>query len=177
MIILVIGPSGVGKSASGESAAQEIPSCQFFDVDAIVSKKSGMPASQLLGQKGPDAFFSVCRHEIEKIAQSSGGRTAIMAVGAGALVSHLARGFLSCFSTRTIALVAAADEVYKRGGQRNQARTLQQFKDTEYSPYRLDLYRNAKYQCDVTGLSLDKTKARFIGLIKAILQVGPGGKI
>ena len=87
-----------------------------------------------------------------------------------------ARDWLSRFPGPTIVVVAPADEVYRRGGQRNSNRTLEQFKEVEYSPYRQSLYNAAKYQCCVAGLSVQEGRSRFVELIsKLIEQMGQVG--
>jgi hypothetical protein len=93
------------------------------------------------------------------------------------LESSRAGVWLSGHPDPTIAVVASAEEVYKRRWEINHTGTLQQFKEKEYSAYRLGLYNGTKYRCDVTGLSLDKARANFMCKINEILRDGLGGEI
>jgi shikimate kinase len=167
MVILVIGPSGVGKSDYGEHAAKVVPDCRFFDLDALVSRRAGIPASQLLGQKGSDAFLRSCQQEVDDISHSCTQGIAVVAVGAGALESGSVGDWLSRHAGPTIAVVAPPDEVYRRGGPRNIDRSLERFTQTEYSPRRKGLYyKSSTYQLDVAGLPLEEARIRFACLIR-----------
>ena len=167
-VILVIGPSGVGKSDYGQHAAKMVPGCRFFDLDSLVGKRSGTPASQLLPQIREDAFLHRCQQEVEAQLQSCTEGVAVVAVGAGALQSGEAHAWLSRYPGPTIAVVAAAEEVYRRGGPRNSNRDLSEFKRVEYSEYRERLYHTAKYQCCVTGLLVEKARNHFTKLIRKL---------
>jgi shikimate kinase len=166
MVILVIGPSGVGKSDYGKHAAATIPGCQFFDLDSLVRGRAGMPASKLLPQIGNDAFLDRCRQEVDVLMQSCTAQVVVVAVGAGALQSGRAGAWLSQHQGPTIAVVASPDEVYRRGGVRNQNRTLDEFSATEYSQHRRRLYEIARHQCCVTGLTAGEARNRFGDLIR-----------
>ena len=170
MVILVIGPSGVGKSDYGKHAKETVPGCQFFDLDSLVSKRAEMPASQLLPQIGNDAFLDCCQQEVDTLLLSCPESVVVVAVGAGALQSDRAGAWLSRHPGPMIAVVAAPDEVYRRGDERNQNRTLDQFIATEYSQHRQSLYKTAKYQCCVTGLSLEEARNRFTDMIGSLIK-------
>jgi shikimate kinase len=165
MVILVIGPSGVGKSDYGRRAAEVIPDCRFFDLDDLVSQRSGTRASQLLGQIGNDAFLDLCQYEVDDISRSCTQGIAVVAVGAGALQSDRVGAWLSRHVGPTIAVVAPPDEVYTRGRERNRNRTLEQFTATEYSRRRQGLYQTAKHQFKVAGLPVDEARVRFSDMI------------
>lgn len=170
MVVLVIGPSGVGKSDYGEYAKKMVPGCLFFDLDSLVRKRVGMSVGQLLPQIGNDAFLDCCQQEVDALLQSCPESVAVVAVGAGALQSYRAGAWLSRHPGPTIAVVAAPDEVYRRGGKRNQNRTLYQFIATEYSQHRQSLYKTAKHQCCVTGLSLEEARNHFTDMIGSLLK-------
>jgi shikimate kinase len=170
MITLVIGPSGVGKSTYGEHAAKVVPGCRFFDLDKLVSQRASICAPQLLGQIGHDKFLESCQREVDTITKSWVQGIAVVAVGAGAYDSEHFRSWLSRHVGPTIAVVAPPDEVYRRGGDRNRTRSLEEFTHAEYSsPRRKGLYQAAKHQCDVTGLTLDEAKVRFSHMVRDLL--------
>jgi shikimate kinase len=173
-VILVIGPSGVGKSDYGQHAASAVPGCRFFDLDTLVGERSGMPASQLLPQINNDAFLHCCQQEVEALMQSCTEGIAVVAVGAGALQSDEADAWLAGYSGPTIAVVADAEEVYRRGGKRNSDRTIEDFQKVEYSEHRQRLYDTAKYQCCVTGLSLKEARNRFTDMIRKLIMQSHG---
>jgi shikimate kinase len=169
LVMLVIGPSGVGKSACGEYAASAIPKCQFSDLDVLVRSRSGNPSvMELFNQIGPEAFFGRCQQEVSALLMSSSEGVALVAVGAGALEAPHAQEWLSQHPGPTIAVVAAPHEVHRR---RSLGRTLAEFTAIEFSPHRQHLYDSAKYKCSVTGMSLDEAKTRFAELIREILNL------
>jgi hypothetical protein len=81
-----------------------------------------------------------------------------------------AGAWLSAHPGPTIAVVASEEEVYKRGWEVNRTGPFPLFKAIEYSAARQALYQSAKYQCNVTGLSLDKARAKFVSKINEILR-------
>lgn len=168
-VILVIGPSGVGKSDYGQHAAKVVPRCRFFDLDSLVSRRSCTPASKLLPQIGNDAFLCCCQQEVEALLQSCTEGVAVVAVGAGALQSNQAHAWLAGHPGPTIAVVATAEEVYARGGRRNSDRTIEAFKKVEYAGHRKLLYNAAEHQCCVTGLSVEKARNHFTNLIRKLI--------
>lgn len=169
LVALVIGPSGAGKSDYGSHAEKVIPRCRFFDLDKLVRERSNTPVSQLLPQIKNDAFLGLCQREVDVLLQSWNGGIAIIAVGAGALESVNAGSWLSQHPGPTIVVIAPPDEVYSRGGDRNKNRNLAQFTVTEYSQHRRSLYKAAKYECDVAGLSVEDSRIRFVEIIRSLL--------
>ena len=60
MIVLVIGPSGVGKSDYGKYAAGVIPGCHFFDLDKLVGQTAGILAGRKFGAPSSYADAQSC---------------------------------------------------------------------------------------------------------------------
>lgn len=174
MVVLVIGPSGVGKSTCAVFAAGKLPGCQSFDLDKLVGQRAGVPACHLLGKVGADGFLQCCLREVGALLESGTDVVSLVDVGAGALESHRAGAWLSQHQGRTIAVVAPPDEVYRRGGWRNQNRSLDQFIGTEYSEYRKSLYKAATYQCDVKGLPVEDARDRFTDMIRDLFTKRDG---
>lgn len=169
MVILVIGPSGVGKTTYGRHVEEVIPECQFFDIDRLVHKRWNKSVRQQLHDDGNNAFFKRCQQVVDGLLQHCNESVGIAALGAGALQSDLVSTWLSNYPDPTIAIVADPDEVYRRGKQRNQNRTFEQFREMEYSQRRKDLYNIAQYQCYVSKLSLEEAKHYFADMIRNIL--------
>lgn len=170
MVVLVIGPSGVGKSDYGKHVERMNPKCRFFDLDRLVRERVGERVSQLLPRIGNDAFLELCQQEVTALSESCNESVAVVAVGAGALQSNLAGSWLSYHPDPTIAIIANSVEVYQRGGKRNQGRPFEEFFETEYSQYRQSLYKAAKYQCCVTGLSVEEARNCFADLIHRLVM-------
>jgi len=168
MMVLVVGPSGVGKSELGQCAEHQIVGCQFYDLDNLVKKSTGISTGELLPNIGNDAFLELCQEEVNALGCKCSDQLCVVAVGAGAPQSSDALEWLRCHST--VAVTASAEEVYKRGGPRNKDRSFEQFKQTEYSEDRNRIYESAEHKLDVDGLSLQQAKERFVELIESILN-------
>lgn len=167
-VILLIGPSGVGKSDYGRFAAQQIPDCQFADLDELVGLQWSMRASEMLPKIGNDRFRERCEQVVRKITREKSTSITLVAVGAGALQSAGSGAWISGHEGSTIAVMAPPEDVFGRGGARNASRTFEQFRETEYSEHRQRLYKKAAHCCDVTGLSLENARPRFVDLVRQI---------
>jgi len=168
MLILIVGPSGVGKSTLGEYAGQNMVNCQFFDLDKLVKERTGCSTGKLLPEIENDAFLDLCCREMDILCNECLDGLHIVAIGSGALQSSHALEWLRRYST--LAITAPAEEVYNRGGARNQNRTLKEFEQTEYSPYRIRIYDSANYKLAVDGLSEQQAKDRFLELIESLSE-------
>ena len=164
-IILVTGPSGVGKTTLGRHADQ-IVDCQFLDLDRLVAARMECSSSKLLLSIGNDAFFGVCHDEIELLCNEHPNGLYVVAVGAGTLQSYHALDWLRQYPT--IAILDSPEEVYGRGGARNYYRSFEGFQRVEYSSYRDQIYETADHKLVVVGLSLQRAKDEFLERIKLI---------
>lgn len=173
-VILVVGPSGVGKSDYCKYAEDVIPDCHFFDLDSLVGKLVGIAAGQLLPRVGKERFFEYGKEEVASLLKSSSQEIVIIAVGAGFLQSSRAGPWLSEHPGPTVAVFALAEEVYQRWQMRreNCGKPLDPFKQEEYSPQRLCLYRIAQHQLCVSGLTAGEARARFSNMIINVLKDG-----
>lgn len=170
MIILVIGPSGVGKSDYGAHVSRAIPGCRFVDLDCALSERWGTPASQMLPEIGDDAFLDRCQQEVCRLMASSAEANTIIAVAAGALQSRRASDWILRHKGPTVAIVSEPGEVYSRGAARNQRRSLEEFAQTEYSVYRKALYNAARFQLCVSGLLVEEARERFVALVRNLTE-------
>lgn len=169
MAVVVIGPSGVGKTTYGQHAAEQIERCRFVDLDAAVSASTGCPAGVLLPRIGSENFAILSGAVLLNIAHAPDADSSlVVAVGAGSLESTRAADWLFRFPTITV--IARPNQVFERGGLRNASRNLEQFEATEFSNARQCLYDRADQKLDVSDLSLEEAQARFTQIVRAVLR-------
>src|SRR5437870_2377552 len=137
MLVLIIGPSNVGKSSLAEYAGERVPNCESYDLDDLISRRKDKSVRDVFADFKPDGFLKLCRQEIDKLRSQCRNRLCLVVVGAGALESFQARDWLNQFET--IAITATPEEVYRRD-RLKEIRTFYQFKQTEYSNYRKSIY-------------------------------------
>jgi len=150
MIVLLIGPSGVGKTTYGKYASTSVSDCCFYDLDERVKEHTGKGALQLF-RKGPDSLLEACKSIVDALAARCAERLCLVAVGAGALQSERALEWLR--GRVSIAILAPPEEVQKRRELWRQ-KGLEAFKHSEYSPDRLQIYDAATHQLCVGGVAI-----------------------
>jgi|GEM_PF-5163707 len=165
MIVLLIGPSGVGKSSCGEYASQNLSSCEFHDLDDLVAKATGSTACLVLREQGNDGFIEICQRILSKIETEPRNKVklSLVAVGAGALQSHRANEWLKRYTT---VLVSAPEaEVFNRnplGRERNYL----EFCRTEYSSRRQSIYNAATHKIFVGGLTKNDAQSEVLKYLR-----------
>lgn len=166
MLILLVGPSGVGKTTEGRAVCERIPDCEFHDIDDLIGKSQNRQASQLLPEVGADRFAEISLDVVEAVSKDCADKIGLAAVGAGTLESRSTIEWLRNYVT--VAITAPAEEVYRRDRLRFQ-RTLKKFTKVEYSDYRMSIYNSATYQHPVSGLSLEQASEELFRLLTEII--------
>jgi len=160
MLILLIGPSGVGKSSLASYASAKISNCKFYDLDDLVAKESGVQkAINVFNRDGPEIFFQKSVEIIENIKNQNDNQLYLIAVGAGTLVSQQSKNRLKNYTT--ISIIAPPEKVIVRNPL-GPNRDFQEFKMTEYSPFRLSLYQSANFNFPVDSLTKTEAQAKFV---------------
>lgn len=163
MFILLIGPSGVGKSSLGSYASAKLSNCKFDDLDNLIAKESGIQeAMEFLIENGPEIFFQKSVEIVENIKNRNDNQLYLIAVGAGTLVSQQSKSWLENYTT--ISITAPPEEVIVRNPL-GPKRDFPEFKMTEYSPFRLSLYQSANFNFPVDGLNETEAHAKFVNYL------------
>ena len=113
MFILIIGPSGVGKSTLGDYASKNFSNCEFYDLDDLIKKRyNSKSASLLFSLKGPEVFFEYSCKVLSEIENKCESQICLTAVGAGTLVSQKSKDLIIKYIT--ISITALPEEVILR---------------------------------------------------------------
>ncbi len=178
MVVLVIGPSGIGKSSALKFAEVAIQSCVFASLDdlardrgrslKIIGPDEGVNAlRQKLGDD--NQFLRVAIEAVTEFAGSIPDRHHVIDVGAGFLDADAVADWLR--QHILIALVAPAEIVHARIKQaRGDPRTLEQYKAQEFSTFRKALYRQAVYTINADCTSAEQLGGRFASLLLGVLN-------
>lgn len=85
--VVLAGLSGSGKTTAGRALAARLGR-PFVDTDEVVAARAGMPAAELLAERGEAAFRSAERAAIHDSLQQPG---AVVATGGGAVIDPINR--------------------------------------------------------------------------------------
>jgi hypothetical protein len=179
MIILVVGPSGVGKSDACDLLKALEPGCLFYSLDAIAARwahRHGWIAEVSIRTlanwcKNADHLLAIGLQAMSDAAAASDGQHLVVDVGAG---------FQATFATRlsamyqTITIMATPEVAYQRWRTRPvhatpQAWNQRQYTVVEFSPYRREVYGRSKRTIDVTTLTSSQTAETLRQLLVEML--------
>lgn len=162
--ILVIGPSGVGKSCLCCHAGEMIDCIVVFDLDKEIRRIHG-PPSKLLPCVGADKFFELSIDIIKDI-QANSRQQPIIVVGAGSLESNNSIK-LSDHGDLLIAW-ASAEVSFERAcsSGRPYQNNLSEYKNREYDVQkRMNIYSTHRWKfCNEE--SLQRAKDEFVGFLQ-----------
>lgn len=165
--ILLIGPSGVGKSTASEILESQY-GIKVYDLDKVLKEKiGGASLSSHLGQIGDSKFFDFSKDAIESLS-SQAKSDILIVIGAGSINYPLSHKWYS--NQNLIALKGSPEVIYDRGERQVHHPQLESFVRTEYNTDRLKLYESAKETIDVTHLSPQEVADELLNKIKHYLQ-------
>jgi adenylate kinase len=177
MIILILGPSGVGKSTTLKSAERHFPHVAFYSLDDLVADwavREGIIAtpdvrSLYLSLLDNEKFFDCGLTVLREFAEKGSEDHVVIDVGAGFQGSARARSLRNHF--KTVAIVADPKMVYRRVRQaRNDSRTFEKFQQSEFSVNRRAVYGSVHHVIDNTLQTQQQTLDQFVQLLNKLLQ-------
>jgi shikimate kinase len=176
MAVLVVGPSGVGKSSALHYAAQSLGKCRFASLDDL-ARDLGRERGLIGGSEGvitlrqqlgdDDQFLRLGIDAVERLERQDGGFL-IVDVGAGFLDAPTVGAWLR--HRTSVALLAPCEVVHRRIVQaRADQRSLTEYAAQEYSERRRALYAHAIYTVNA-DCTLTELGVRFLKLLVGLVN-------
>ena len=177
MIVLIVGPSGVGKTTSYLNAQSQFPDVVFHHLDGLAARwamQKGIinrESVTLLNRTVNDAelFLSIGLLAIGNLEGERLGRHVVIDMGAGFQVARTAAQLHRI--CRVITITADVEVAYNRISKaRDDSRTLDEYQQQEFSPNRVAVYRSAHHTIDSSRQSQDQTAGELIDVLRQIFE-------
>jgi shikimate kinase len=176
MIVLIVGPSGVGKTSTCQAAEAHFPGVIFQPLDGLAARwalQKGIidrESVTLLNRTLHDAekFLSIGLLATGKLKGENPGKHLVIDVGAGFQVSPVAAKLHRLF--QIIAITAEARVAFSRiQHNRNDQRSFEQYHRDEFSANRVAVYRSAHHTIESSKQSPAKTALQLIDILESLL--------
>ena len=175
MIVLIVGPSGVGKTSTYQAAESHFPGVVFNHLDGLAARWAlqkriiDRESVTLLNRTVNDAdvFLSIGLLATGKLEGENPGKHLVIDVGAGFQVSLAAAKLHRVF--QIIAITAEAKVAFSRIQHgRNDQRSFEQYHRDEFSANRVAVYRSAHHTIDSSTQSPTETALQLIDILKSL---------
>ena len=178
-IVLIVGPSGVGKTAAYEAIEDRFPTCIFRHLDGLASswgvehgRLARESVSMLRAHIDDDQLFLAFGLEsIGRLAGRHPEKNLVVDVGAGFQDAHGAEHL--CRVHTLIAITGDPRAIYERKRRhRGEERSFGDYCKVEFSSHRRTVYARPHHSIDTTDLSQEETAGKLESLIDSILHQG-----
>lgn len=162
--LLLLGPSGVGKSTLSPPLAAAL-NCQPLDLDHYLARQwPTQPLADSLRQQGPAVFYQHSERALQTLHTAP--EPYLVDMGAGTQWAAQGQtGFLN--DAPSLCLWAEPGWLWQRNQRlRQDPRSLEAFKATEYSLWRQQIYQHCTYWLDGT----QKTPQELLHNAQQLLQ-------
>lgn len=175
MIVLIVGPSGVGKTTSYQAAESHFAGVVFQHLDGLAARwgvQKGIIAREsvtLLNRTVNDAevFLAIGLLAIGKLEGENPGNHVVIDMGAGFQVARTAAHLHRI--CRVIAITADVDVAFHRISQaRKDSRSLEQYREQEFASNRVAVYRSAHHTIDSSRQSEAETAHQLIHTLASV---------
>jgi hypothetical protein len=177
MVVLIVGPSGVGKTITYKAVEPQFPDVIFCHLDGLAAQWAfqhriiDRECVRLLDRtiNNSALFLSIGLFAIGKLSGENPCKHLVIDVGAGFQVAPTAAHLHRLFPV--IAITAAPEVAYKRiKDARNDARTLDQYRQQEFSNNRVAVYNSAQYSVDSSNQSKEETCEEVLSVLGRLLK-------
>jgi shikimate kinase len=175
-IVLLLGPSGIGKSTAMESAKRIVLKTAFVDLDQLAENRGrmqgligpGESAEKLLVSKGPNAFLQFGIDAASEFTARAVEHAVVIDVGAGFLAADQIGAWLNQHAS--VAFMSPMPVAYERMKLRRPSdpRRFGDYVAQEFSAARKKLYESTTYQINA-DCSAEELGQRLIRLLLGLV--------
>jgi shikimate kinase len=160
--VFLWGPPGVGKTTIGRRLARAL-NWPFFDTDALIVERAGMPIAAIFAELGEPAFRALESEALVTAAENPGR---VISLGGGTVLAAQNRALIAARG-RSIHLRASIDTLERRVRQQRVPRPLLAagIPMSMLVAQRLPLYESADHSVDVDRRRLDDIVAEICRLL------------
>ena len=177
-VILIVGPSGVGKTSAYQAIQERFPNCVARHLDGLASdwavELGWFPVasvSLLRSHINDDQLFLAFGLEsIGMLASRNPQMHLVIDVGAGFQDARSAENLHRIHDV--ISITADPLVVYRRiCNHRGEKRSFEDYKAQEFSERRIKVYSQTRHLIDTSSLSLRDTADRLTSIIQKLIRV------
>lgn len=176
-LVLLFGPSGIGKSTAIKFANERIQGVIFEPLDAL-TKQLGRELKFIREDQGirelqrainnPDKFLELGIQAVNRLVANNPSQTVVIDVGAGFLDGSRISDWIA--NNISVVLCASSQVAYERiQTNRNDTRTFDEYREQEFAAHRERLYFQAQYKIDAT-CNAEQLGLRFIELLTGLIS-------
>jgi adenylate kinase len=168
VIYLVVGLSGVGKSAYCQAAEAQVPNIIHVDLDNRIDSGLEDGCHWL-------PFFEACNIEIETLEREAAEEGSVILVDVGAGFFQVPPHCFQLLSGRpdVITVFDDPDAIFERARRRPNGywsnRTAQEFRQELTQEWRV-LFSQAANRVDVVGLSKEQAETAFVACVRNLVE-------
>jgi shikimate kinase len=160
--ILLIGPSGVGKS-SALSLLAENTELETYDMDDLIKTDPARIAKIDESADWPKLYFQYTKEIIENM---NSNKLLIFAIGAGSI--EYTGGHTWYYNKKVILLTGKPEIIYPRSNRQQFHPTYESYKSKEFSEIRKKFYQKFHQRINVNALSSEEVVVRILNFISLV---------
>jgi shikimate kinase len=166
MIILLIGPTSVGKSSLGKACARRLGNCKFKNLDTEIRNTKGMnDAYKFCLKYGFPHFFQCAREIVGASAEKAERLNEKILVDCGEGILQMPKVSTWLAQYTTVCLVAPTEQIWKRIHP-YPPKVYSQWAPTVYTKKRMKVFLDCDYVLNVRDATRKQAEQKLLRLLQ-----------